>query len=176
MNRSSYLGVDQAFFALQGYAGAYLFNAIQNTTVINPVNAAIGFAGFSYLETVIRQLTKSLLKREESFRGPIPTGKVTIVSYSLASYATFKAMELAGLIATVPTAAKVVGVLGAVGLLLLGGSKLAKRLGQTMQAAAEYSARPERANNRERQNLRNNDDNYSRRNNNFERRNNYYED
>jgi hypothetical protein len=151
MIRNSRLGIDEGLCALQGYVGAYLFNAVQNTTVINPVHAAIGFAGFSYFERVIHQLSSHILQGESSRLGTIPTDRASIVSYGLATYATFKTMELTGLIGQVPTAAKIAGLLCAAALILKGSANLYLKANQLLQNVVDYTSRPQRAHELEQQ-------------------------
>ncbi|MBA2369464.1 MAG: hypothetical protein H0V82_10640 [Candidatus Protochlamydia sp.] len=143
MIRTKYLGVDEAFCALQGYGCASLVNFFTSPS-INPMHAAIGCAGFSYLEKVIRQFTQRFFMSQATFNGPLPTNKVTILSYGFATYTTFKAMELTGLILQVPTAVKIIGLACTAALIL----KAAVNLSQVMQNVVDYTSRPQNAENR----------------------------
>ncbi|KIC73568.1 hypothetical protein DB41_JG00080 [Neochlamydia sp. TUME1] len=107
--RSSYPILDEAFCAIQGFAGAHLVNAIKGAKILNPATAAICFAGIALTEKAIYKLSKRIVPGSTGFLGPIPSGAKNIVSYGLATYTTFKIMELAGLILSIPKGIVVIG-------------------------------------------------------------------
>lgn len=120
MIRSSFLGLDEGFCAIQGYAAARAINAMQGLTVFTPLNAAVCFGGVAFIEKLIYQLSRCIIPGPTTFLGPIPIGTKNIVSYGLAIYTTLKIMELAGLILNVPQFVTVIGLICAGGLVVCG--------------------------------------------------------
>ncbi len=122
MIRISYPILDEACCAIQGFAGAHLVNAIRGAQIFNPVNAAICFAGIALTEKVIYELSNRVIPGSTGFLGPIPIGTKNIVSYGVATYTTFKIMQLVGLIFVVPKAILVIGSVCS-GALIIGGAE-----------------------------------------------------
>nr|WP_166154464.1 hypothetical protein [Neochlamydia sp. AcF84]NGY94359.1 hypothetical protein [Neochlamydia sp. AcF84] len=118
MIRSSYPILDEAFCAIQGFAGAHLVNVIKGAKILNPVSAAICFAGIALTEKVIYELSKRVIPGSTMFLGPIPIGPKNIVSYSLATYTAFKIMKLAGLILAIPKGIVVISTACSVALVI----------------------------------------------------------
>lgn len=120
MIRSSYSIIDETFCAIQGLAGAHLLNIIKGTEMLNPAKAAICFAGVALIEKIINELSKRVIPGSTGFLGPIPITTKSIVSYGLATYTTFKIMELAGLMLTVPSAIVAIGAVSSTALAIAG--------------------------------------------------------
>ena len=110
MIRSSTYVLDEAFCAIQGYAGAYAINTLQGTKVFSPLNAAVCFAGAAFTEKLIYRLSRKIIPGSTASLGPIPIGTKNVVSHGLAIYLTLKVMQVAGLILNVPRALTIIGL------------------------------------------------------------------
>jgi|GEM_PF-2949992 len=110
MIRSSYIGFDEAFCAVQGFVGACLINAYKIRVVCVPYNAAVGLAGFAFVEKLVHQVSSRVIPGFSAYLGPIPIGTKNIVSYGVATLVTFKIMQIAGLILTIPEAVTTFGL------------------------------------------------------------------
>ena len=110
MIRSSTYVLDEAFCAIQGYAGAYAINTIQGTKVFSPLNAAVCFAGAAITEKLIDRLSRQIIPSSTTFLGPIPIDTQSAVAHGLAIYLTLKVMQIAGLILNVPRALTIIGL------------------------------------------------------------------
>ncbi len=120
MIRSSSLGIDETFCAIQGYAGACAINAIRGVKVFAPLNAAVCFGGVALIEKLIYQVSRRIIPGSTAFLGPIPIGTKNVVSHGLAIYTTLKIMELAGLILNVPQVVTIIGLTCAAALVVSG--------------------------------------------------------
>ncbi|MDP1834415.1 MAG: hypothetical protein Q8K75_00670 [Chlamydiales bacterium] len=109
MIRSSVPGLDEAFVAIQGYAGACVVNAVRGVTVFTPFNAGVCFAGVAFIEKLVYQVSSRVIPGSTGFLGPIPIGAKNIVSYGMALYTTLSIMQLTGLISTIPAAVTIIG-------------------------------------------------------------------
>ncbi|KIC75262.1 hypothetical protein DB42_AK00620 [Neochlamydia sp. EPS4] len=127
MIRSSYPILDEAFCAIQGFAGAHLVNAIKGAKILNPSTAAICFAGIALTEKVVYELSKRVIPGSTILLGPIPIRAKNIVSYSLATYTTFKIMKLAGLILAIPKGIVVISAVCSVALVIGGIATIIKQ-------------------------------------------------
>ena len=131
MIRSSYLGTDEAFCAIQGFVGATLVNASKGLVVYSPLNAAVGLAGFAFVEKLVSKVSDQVVPGFSAFFGPIPIGTKNVVSYGVATLTTFKIMQIAGLILSVPQAVTTFG-LACLSLLAIG----------CIKKAIEYTFKP----------------------------------
>jgi hypothetical protein len=122
MIRISVLGVDETFCAMQGYASAFIINAIRGVTVFTPLHAAICFGGVAFTEKLVYEVSKRVIPGYSASLGPIPIGTKNIVSHGVAIYTTLKIMQLAGLILNIPQAITIAG-LTCIGALVLGSLK-----------------------------------------------------
>lgn len=113
MIRSSYLGIDETFCAVQGYAGASLINAAQGAALLDPLSAAVCLGGIALIEKLVYELSKRVIPGSTGFLGPIPCGMKNVVSYGVATSVTLIIMEVAGLILHIPMIVAVAGIASA---------------------------------------------------------------
>ncbi|MFA5250886.1 MAG: hypothetical protein WC371_05715 [Parachlamydiales bacterium] len=100
--------------ALLGGSGAYLINHFQKATIVHPLNGALCLAGIASLEKVTSFFTKNIVQTMFfvmlKIRNPkVVQGICKGISYGLATHATLKIMQLAGLILAVPQAVSLIG-------------------------------------------------------------------
>ncbi len=110
MIRNPYIGIDEAYCAVQGFVGACLVNVYKFRYVCVPYNAAVCLAGIAFVEKLVHQVSCRVIPGFSASFGPIPFGTQNIVSYGVATFVTFKIMQIAGLIFSIPEAVTVTGL------------------------------------------------------------------
>lgn len=110
MIRGPCIGIDEAFCAVQGFVGACLVNVYNFRIVCVPYNAAVCLAGVAFTEKLVYQVSCRVIPGFTASFGPIPIGTKNIISYGVATFTTFKIMQIAGLIFTIPKAVTIIGI------------------------------------------------------------------
>lgn len=149
--RSSSIAMDTVLCGIQGYAGAFVLNAVRGDAVISPLHGAVCLGGVALIERLFYEITSRYVPGSTGFLGPIPIGFKNIVSYGLAIYTMLKVMQVAGLILSVPLAVQIIGLgcaiaLGAGFVWNMVNSGAEEEIGSSLEELKKHLASPVFAN------------------------------